>query len=136
MVSPPSSPRTTTCSIVRHGDDLDHAATAEGRSADPGPLPDEAAPVLGPPQRPLEARGRDLQHVARPDHRPGFQESLEGPADARAVLGRHTLAGPAVRAVHPYLQDGALDRSGSSEIHQLEAEAGDVISNRKEERVD
>ena len=50
------------------------------------------------------------------------------------VMSLH--GGPAGSTVHPYLQDGALDRSGSSEIHQLEAEAGDVISNRRKERVD
>ena len=116
--------------VVGHRDDLDHAPPAERRRPHPGPAADEPAPVLRPAKRPLEARRGHLEHVARADHGPGFQESLEGPADPRAVVGRHTLAGSAVRAVHPHLQDGALDRSGSSEVHQLETEGVEVVANR------
>src|SRR5439155_21409248 len=79
---------------------------------------------------------RNLTDVPRPDNRPGFQEALERPADHRAVVGRHSLAGPAVRAVHPHLQDGALQGSGAAEIDQLETEPGDVVANRSNERVD
>ena len=46
------------------------------------------------------------------------------------------MAGAAVRAVHPYLQDGALQGSGSPQVDQLEAEAGQVIADGNEERVD
>ena len=103
--------------------------------AHPGALADEPSPVLRPPQRALESRGGHLEHVARAHQGPGFQESLEGPADPRTVVGRHTLAGSAVRAVHPYLQDGALDRAGSSEIHQLETQGVEMVANRLEQRV-
>ena len=119
--------------LVGHRDDLHLAAPAERRGADPGALADEAPPVLRPTQGPLDAGGRDLQHVPRPDHRPGFQEALEGPADSRAVVGRDSLAGSAVRAVHPYLQDGALQRPDTAQIDELEPKAGDVVANRSEE---
>ena len=122
--------------VVGHRDDLDLAAAAQRAGAHPGALPDEAPPVLRPAQRPLDAGRRHLQHVPRPDHRPRFQEALEGPADSRAVVGRDPVAGPAVRAVHPHLQDRALQRSDAPEIDELEPEAGDVIANRCEERVD
>ena len=96
---------------------------------------DEPPPMLRPPERPLEPGRRDFQHIPRPDHRPGFQETFEGPADRRTVVGRHSLARAAVRAVHPYLQDGALQRAGSPEIDQLEPEPGNVIANRSQQRV-
>ena len=45
------------------------------------------------------------------------------------------MAGLAVRSVHPYLQDGALQGSYATEIDQLESEAGDMIAKSSEERV-
>src|SRR5919112_5511243 len=115
--------------VVRDREDLPHLSPAEPLGPHPRPLPDEAAPVLHPAQRTLEPRRRHLEDVAGTDQGPGFQESLEGPADSRAVVGRDSLAGAAVRAVHPYLQDGALQGSGSPEVGQFEAEAGQVIAN-------
>ena len=45
------------------------------------------------------------------------------------------MAGLAVRSVHPYLQDGALQGSHATQIDQLEAEAGDVVAKSSEQRV-
>src|SRR5437867_746879 len=122
--------------VIRHRHDFDLWSARQGLRPEPSSMSDEAPPVLRPSQWPLKARGGDLQHIARPDHRPGFQESLEGPTDARAVVGRHTVAGSAVRAVHPHLQDGAIQRSSSPKIDQLEAETSQMIANGSEERVD
>ena len=66
----------------------------------------------------------------RSHHRPGFEETLEGPADGGAVVGRDAMAGPAVRAVHPHLEGGSLRRAGSAEVRQLEAEPGHMLTDQ------
>ena len=49
-------------------------------------MSDEAAPVLGPPQRPLEPGRRHLQDIPRADQPRAFQIALEGAADLDAVI--------------------------------------------------
>src|SRR5262245_35165607 len=66
--------------VIGHGGDCHHPSPAECVGPNPGPLSDEAPPVLDPAQRPFEAGRRHLEHVAGADQSPGFQESLEGPA--------------------------------------------------------
>jgi hypothetical protein len=121
--------------IVRDSDNLDSDAALKWHCTNPCLSPDEPPPVFRQPKWSLEARRGDLQHVARTDHRPGFQETFEGPADHRTIVGRNSLAGSAVRTIHPHLQDGALQRSGAAQIDELEAEPGNVVAKRSEERV-
>ena len=136
VTSAPSNGLTSTCSSSGTATISTSRRPPRASRPDPGAPAEEAAPVRGPAQRPLDAGRGHLQHVPRTDHRARFQETLEGPADPRAVVGRDALAGSAVRAVHPYLQDGALQRPDAAQIDELEAEAGDVVANRCEQRVD
>jgi hypothetical protein len=122
--------------IVGHAENPDARTPRERRSANSRFGAGETPPVLRPPEGPLETGRRHLQHIARPDHLPGFQEPFEGPADPGAVVGRDAVAGPAVRAIDPDLQDGALLRPDFPEIDELEAEAGDLCADRIEKRVE
>src|SRR4051812_38396625 len=101
--------------IVRYRQDLNPAPARQWLGADPGMPAHEAPPMLGPAKRPLDPRRRNLQHVSRTDHRAGFEEAFERPADCGTVVRRHSLAGPAVRAIDPHLEDGALQRSAPPE---------------------
>src|SRR4051794_41121200 len=76
--------------IVRYCQDLNPSPAWQRLRTNPGMPTHETPPMLRPAQRPLDPGRRNLQYVSRADHRTGFKEAFERPADCGTVVGRHS----------------------------------------------